>query len=86
MIEYVADGTHESLVVLMLFDAHVTLRERQVALLEFANSVQIRFKSSVADELFPDNWPVIAAGAARFDTDPPGKVYDFRVFTWSDRR
>lgn len=27
------------------------------------------------DEPFPDNWPVISAGEARFDTGPPGKVY-----------
>ena len=68
MIKYVADGTHECLVALMLLDAHVTPRERYVALLEFANPVQMR--------PFPDNWQVIAAGAARFDTGPPGKVYD----------
>ncbi len=26
------------------------------------------------DEPFPDSWPVISAGEARFDTGPPGKV------------
>ena len=36
----------------------------------------MRFKLSVAGELFPDNWPVMATGAARFNTGPPGKVYD----------
>ena len=28
------------------------------------------------DDPFPDNWPVISAGEARFETGPPGKVYD----------
>jgi hypothetical protein len=28
------------------------------------------------EEPFPDSWPVISAGEARFDTGPPGKVYD----------
>jgi hypothetical protein len=37
MIEYLADGTHEAHVALMLRDARVTLRERRAALLEFAN-------------------------------------------------
>lgn len=27
------------------------------------------------DEPFPDSWPVMSAGEARFDTGPPGKVY-----------
>ena len=27
------------------------------------------------DEPFPDSWPLISAGEARFDTGPPGKVY-----------
>jgi hypothetical protein len=27
------------------------------------------------DEPFPDSWPVISAGEARFDTGLPGKVY-----------
>jgi len=40
MIEYVADGTHEAYVALMLRDAHVTPREQRVALLEFADPAQ----------------------------------------------
>jgi hypothetical protein len=26
------------------------------------------------DKWFPDSWPVISTGKARFDTHPPGKV------------
>jgi hypothetical protein len=44
MIEYVADGTHEAHVALMLCDARVTPRERRVALLEFANPAQRRLR------------------------------------------
>jgi hypothetical protein len=34
------------------------------------------FPAGDDDEPFPDSWPVISAGEARFDTGPPGKVYD----------
>jgi hypothetical protein len=40
MIEYVAYGTHEAHVALMLRDARVTPGEGRVALLEFANPVK----------------------------------------------
>jgi hypothetical protein len=40
MIERIANGTHEAHVALMEPDAHVTLGEQRVALLEFANTVQ----------------------------------------------
>ena len=33
------------------------------------------FPAGDDDEPFPDSWPVISAGEARFDTGPPGKVY-----------
>ena len=35
---------------------------------------------------FPDSWPVISAGEARFDTGPPGKVYgapdEYTLVSW----
>ncbi len=42
MIERIANGTHEAYVALIELDAHVTLGERRIACLEFANTVQRR--------------------------------------------
>jgi hypothetical protein len=42
----------------------------------FAVDDEYEFPPGDDDEPFPDSWPVISAGEARFDTGPPGKVYD----------
>jgi hypothetical protein len=40
----------------------------------FAVDGEVEFPAGDDDEPFPDSWPVISAGEARFDTGPPGKV------------
>ena len=39
---YIADGTHEARVVLVLRGARVTLQDQHVSLLKFANSARWR--------------------------------------------
>jgi hypothetical protein len=36
---------------------------------------EYEFPAGDDDDPFPDSWPVISAGEARFDTGPSGKVY-----------
>lgn len=41
------------------------------------------FPAGDDDEPFPDSWPVITAGEARFDTGPPEKAAVYMLGSWT---